>query len=106
MPRILIKDDLDVFQPRAAIQVHHAAYAFAVFSDRVLVPGEEEQREPARRVAECMRGIGFGDQREQVTEAGGSENKIALFVRLVQETTLSSRLSQSNTLCGSLILRL
>ena len=35
-------------------------------------------------MAECMRGIGFGDQREQVTEAGGSENKIALFVRLVQ----------------------
>lgn len=84
VPRILVEDDLDVLQTGPAVQVDHPAHAFAVFADRVLVPGEEQERQIARRVAEGMRSIGLRDQRKDIAEAGGSQDKIALFVRLVQ----------------------
>src|SRR5699024_4163360 len=75
MPCILVEDDLDVFQPCAAVQVYDAPYAFAIFADRVFIPGKEQQRQAARRMAERMRCVRLGDQCVQIAETGGGQDK-------------------------------
>ena len=84
MPCVFIKDDFDIFHSRAAVQVDDAANTLAVFPDRVLVAGEKQQRQIARRMSEGMCRICLCDQHKQVAEAGSCENKIALFIRLVE----------------------
>ena len=60
---ILIENDFDVFQSGTTVHIDDTAHALPIFADRILIAGQEQQRQLARGTAEGMGGIGLGKQR-------------------------------------------
>ena len=88
MTGVFVKNCVDVAGAACTIKADDAAHAVAVAADRVAVACEEEQRQVARGAAEGRVAVRARAEDEQIAEGGGGEDKVALFVRLIERNDL------------------